>query len=300
MTKRFVWLFALLLPAALGLLTLCASSAQADKGYARPELLVGTDWVQAHLHFPDVRIVDMRDMGSYAAGHIPQAVHVDEGPLRNPEERLTYLPRPEVFAAMMSDAGIGNATHVILYDDQGGKMAARLWYVLNAFGHTRISLVNGGWKRWIAENRPTSTEVPAVVSARFLVREKPDMTCPLPEFLARTPNVVVLDARTPDEYTGAALSPSAKKAGRIPGAVNVEWKENVSGPDLEFKSAADLKRMYLAKGITPDKEIVVHCAAGGRAAQSLFTLKLLGYSKVKIYYGSFSDYSGLPNAPVEK
>lgn len=92
----------------------------------------------------------------------------------------------------------------------------------------------------------------------------------------------------------------AKKAGRIPGAVNVDWAENVEGPNLVFKPEDELMRLYAAKGVTPDKQIVVHCAGGGRAAQSLFTLKLLAYRKVKIYYGSFGDYSGLPDVPIEK
>jgi thiosulfate/3-mercaptopyruvate sulfurtransferase len=80
----------------------------------------------------------------------------------------------------------------------------------------------------------------------------------------------------------------------------VEWKENVSGPLQTFKSADELKRLYAAKGITPDKEIVTYCASGGRASQSLFALKLLGYPKVKVYYGSWSDYTARPDAPVQK
>jgi thiosulfate/3-mercaptopyruvate sulfurtransferase len=289
------------------LLMMAFHSAAADeppnqiiKGYARPELLVEPDWVEQHRADRNVRIVDIREEKAYSESHIPGAVRVEERPLRNPEERLTYLPRPEVFEGMARKAGIDNKSHVIIYDDQGGKMAARLWYVLHAFGHKRISLINGGWQKWTAEKRPVSAEVPKVMQTDFRVKEIPDMTCPLPEFLARKPNVVVLDVRSPDEYTGKTLSPGAKKEGRIPGAVNVEWKENVSGPNLEFKPADELRKMYAEKGITPDKEIVVHCGGGGRAAQSLFTLKLLGYPKVKVYYGSFADYSALPDVPIDK
>jgi thiosulfate/3-mercaptopyruvate sulfurtransferase len=201
---------------------------------------------------------------------------------------------------MMSKAGIGNQTEVILYDDEGGRMAARLWYVLNAFGHRRIRLMNGGWQKWTAEKRPVSTDVPQVAPTVFKVKETPDMTCPLPEFLARKPGVVVLDSRSPDEFAGKVNSPGAKQAGRVPGAVNIDWKENVTGAYLEFKPASELKTMYEAKGVTPDKEIVIYCASGGRASQSLFTLKLLGYPRLKVYYGSFSDYSALPNAPIDK
>ncbi|MDX1931985.1 MAG: sulfurtransferase [Capsulimonadales bacterium] len=274
--------------------------AQEGREYARPELLVTTEWVATHRTDEKVRLVDMREESAYTAGHIPGAVRIEEGPLRNPEARFTYLPRPEAFAALMEKAGIGNRTHVVVYDDQGGRMAARLWYVLNAFGHSRVSLMNGGWKRWVSENRPAATEIPSVPAVRFRVKERPEMTCPLPEVLKPKPGTVVLDARSPDEYVGKTVSPRASKTGRIPAAVNIEWKENVTGPDLEFKSAEELRKLYTAKGITPDREIVVYCASGGRAAQSLFALKLLGYPKVKVYYGSFSDYTALPDAPIEQ
>jgi thiosulfate/3-mercaptopyruvate sulfurtransferase len=263
-------------------------------------MLVEPAWIERHGSDPDVRIVDMRDAAAYAAGHILGAVRLEEGPLRSPEDRLTYLPKAADFAAMMSRAGIGSQTLVIAYDDQGGKMAARLWYVLNAFGHERVSLLNGGWNRWVVEKRPITQAVPQVEPARFVPKASPTLSCPSSEVLARRPGTVVLDVRSPEEYRGEKVSPGAAKAGRIPGAVNVEWKENVTGPEMLFKSAAALKELYASKGITPDKEIVAHCASGGRAAQTLFTLKLLGYPKVRIYYGSFSDYTARPEAPIER
>ncbi|HEU4751785.1 MAG TPA: rhodanese-like domain-containing protein, partial [Armatimonadota bacterium] len=182
---------------AAGLLAFLATLAA--PGYAHPALLVETDWVARHGGDAGVRLVDMRPEAEYRAGHIPGAVRIEEGPLRNPEERLTYLPRPEVFARMMSEAGIGNDTHVVIYDDQGGKLAARLWYVLNAYGHTRASLVNGGWNKWTAEQRSVSRESPTVKPARFTPKQVPDMTCPSDALLARKPDVVVLDARSPAE-----------------------------------------------------------------------------------------------------
>ena len=259
-------------------------------GYARPELLVETGWVALHGQDPGVRLVDLRSAAAYAAGHIPGAVRLEEGPLRSAEDRLTYLPRPEVLAAMLGKAAIGNKTHVVAYDDQGGRMAARLWYILQAFGHERVSLVNGGWTRWSAEKRPVTMEVPPVTAVTFVPKSVPDLTCPSPDVVARKPGVVVLDTRSANEHT----------TGRIPGAVNVEWKENLTGPEMTFKGAAALRKLYAAKGVTPDKEIVTYCASGGRASHSLFALKLLGYPKVRVYYGSWGDYTSRPEAPVEK
>src|SRR5437762_2237607 len=171
---------------------------------------------------------------------------------------------------------------------------------MNAYGDYNVSLLNGGWKKWVAEGRSTTTEATNVAPQKFVPKVSPAMSCPATELLRRKPGVVILDVRSPAEYAGSSTSPGAVRAGRIPGAVNVEWKENVTGPEQVFKGAADLRRLYAAKGITPDKEIVTHCASGGRAAQTLFTLKLLGYPHVRIYYGSFADYSARPDAPLER
>jgi len=222
------------------------------------DLLMETEWVARHLQDAKVRIVDLRSAEAYAAGHIPGAARIGEGPLRDPNDAADYLPRPEVFAELMSKAGIGNDTHVVLYDDQGGRSAARLWFVLNAYGHEKVSLVNGGWLKWAAEQRPASVEVPQVAAAAFKPRKTPEMVCAAPELLARKPGVVVLDTRSGAEFSGEQLSGGSKKAGRIPGSVNIDWKENVTGPHLVFKGAAELKKLYESKGITPDKEVVTY------------------------------------------
>lgn len=279
----------LLLTASLTFLT-GGLSARAQATYPRPELLVETGWLASHLNEPGMRLVDMRSGPAYAEAHIPGAVRVEEGPLRNAEDKLSYLPRPEVLASMLGKAGITHTTRVIIYDDQGGRAASRLWYVLNAYGHEKVSLVNGGWTQWIAEKRPTTAEVPAVEAVTFTPKVTPTLGCSAPELLARKPGVIALDARSPTEH----------RTGRVPGAVNVEWKENLLSPSMTFKPAGELKRLYESKGITPDKEVVTYCASGGRASLSLFALKLLGYPKVKVYYGSWSDYTTRPNAPVER
>jgi thiosulfate/3-mercaptopyruvate sulfurtransferase len=227
-------------------------------GWPNSDLLGETEWVVRNLKAPKVRIVDMRPAEAYGAGHIPGAVRLEEGPLRNREDLLTYLPRPEAFAAMMSRAGVSNDSHVVIYDDQGGRMASRLWYVLNAYGHDRVSLVNGGWTKWVAEKRPVSTEAVAVAATQFTPKLAPAMSCAAPELLARQPGVVVLDTRTAAEYAGERTSGGSSKAGRIPGAVHVDWQENVSGPHKTFKPAAELRKLYESKGVTPDKEVVTY------------------------------------------
>ncbi|MFN3649084.1 MAG: rhodanese-like domain-containing protein [Armatimonadota bacterium] len=227
-------------------------------GWAHPELLVETSWLEHRLQDPTVRIVDMRSDEKYSAGHLPGAVRLSEGPLRDANDTADFLPSPEAFAAMMGKAGIGADTHVVIYDDAGGRSAARLWFVLNAYGHPKVSLVNGGWSKWTAEKRPTTVEAPRVAATTFKPKKVPELVCAAPELLARRPDVVVLDTRSADEFTGERLSGGAKKAGRIPNSVNVDWSENVTGPHQVFKSGPELKKLYESKGVTPDKEVVTY------------------------------------------
>src|SRR5438874_10621512 len=143
--------------------------------YAHPEQLVETDWLAAHTADANVRIVDMRgQQGAFAAGHIPGAVPLSPVAIREADRPPTFLPTPAEFEASMAGLGIGDATRVIVYDERGGIYAARLWWILNYFGHSNVALLNGGWLKWTAEQRPLSSEMPtAPPGARFTARPNP-------------------------------------------------------------------------------------------------------------------------------
>src|SRR4029078_1737122 len=126
--------------------------------YAHPEQLVETDWVAAHAADANVRIVDMRQSG-FEAGHVPGAVYLSPVAIRDAKAPPTFLPTPAAFEEMMAKLGISNTTRVGVYDERGGIYAARLWWILNYYGHTNVALMNGGWIKWAAEQRPTSTAV---------------------------------------------------------------------------------------------------------------------------------------------
>src|SRR5262247_4036508 len=132
------------------LLSLLLASA-----FAHPDQLVETDWVAAHAADPNVRIVDMRSMG-YQAGHVPGAVYLSPQAIRDANSPPTFLPTPAAFEQMMSKLGISNTTRVVAYDERGGIYAARLWWILNYYGHTNVAVLNGGWTKWTAENRATT------------------------------------------------------------------------------------------------------------------------------------------------
>src|SRR5262245_45914929 len=126
--------------------------------YVHPEQLVETDWVAVHATDANVRIVDMRQSG-YAEGHVPGAMYLSPVAIRDAKSPPTFLPTPAAFTEMMARLGIGDATRVIVYDERGGIYAARLWWILNYFGHSNVALMNGGWITWTAENRAKNGDV---------------------------------------------------------------------------------------------------------------------------------------------
>src|SRR6476619_2074720 len=127
--------------------------------YAHPEQLVDTDWVAAHAADANVRIVDMRQTG-YADGHVPGAVYLSPVAIRDAKAPPSFLPTPAAFEEMMAKLGISDATRVVVYDERGGIYAARLWWILNDYGHSNVALMNGGWTKWSLENRSAVKDVP--------------------------------------------------------------------------------------------------------------------------------------------
>lgn len=232
-----------------------------ERGYARPEMLVESDWLAAHLDDPGLRIVDADYPASYARAHIPGAVgHLNSNIYLKTADGETFLMEPDAFAATMSKMGIGDDTAVVVYDSHSSLYAARFWWALRRFGHTNVRLLNGGWHKWLAEGRP-ATMAPAM-SPKVVFTPRPDddviTSCDLLTMRHDRPDVAVLDVRTDAEWTGDNTRGN-KRRGHVPGAVHLEWTNFVDAErDHVFKPAEELRRMLREVGVTPDKEVHIY------------------------------------------
>jgi thiosulfate/3-mercaptopyruvate sulfurtransferase len=266
--------------------------------YAHPEQLVETDWVASHAHDATIRIVDMR-MNGYAEGHVPGAVYLAPVAIRDANSPPTFLPTPAAFEAMMARLGISDATRVVVYDERGGIYAARLWWILNYFGHPDVALMNGGWVKWTAEQRPVTTDAAAPAAGRFTARPRPQWLATASD-VARAidkPGVKILDARTTAEIEGKDLR-NIRRGGFIPSSIPVYWEDLLDPRQKTFKPASELTKIYEDRGILPSQDVIAYCQVGMRASVDLFALYLIGYDKLRNYYGAWEEWGNREDLPI--
>jgi thiosulfate/3-mercaptopyruvate sulfurtransferase len=268
--------------------------------YAHPEQLVDTDWVAAHAADANVRIVDMRQNG-YAAGHVPGAVYLSPVAIRDANAPPTFLPTPAAFEQMMARLGIGDATRVVVYDERGGIYAARLWWILNYYGHSNVALVNGGWIKWTAEHRPTTGDTPTPAAAKFTAKPQTRWVATAEDVVGaiNKPGVKIVDARTAAEIEGKDLR-NIKRGGFVPSSVPVYWEDLLDAQQKTFKPADELESLYQQRGILPSNEVIAYCQVGMRASVDLFALHLIGYDKLRNYYGAWEEWGNRDDLPIAK
>jgi thiosulfate/3-mercaptopyruvate sulfurtransferase len=266
--------------------------------YAHPEQLVETEWVAAHAGDRAIRIVDMRQSG-YADSHVPGAVYLSPVAIRDAKAAPTFLPTPAAFEAMMARLGIGDNTRVIVYDERGGIYAARLWWILNYFGHANVALMNGGWIKWMAEHRPVTAETPSPTPATFTARPQPRWVATADDVVAAIdkPGVKIVDARTTAEIEGKDLR-NIKRGGFVRSSIPVYWEDLLDPQQKTFKSADELKQIYETRGILPSHDVIAYCQVGMRASVDLFSLHLIGYDKLRNYYGAWEEWGNRDDLPI--
>jgi thiosulfate/3-mercaptopyruvate sulfurtransferase len=268
---------------------------------------VETAWVAEHLSDPGIRLVEVdEDTSLYAQGHIPGAVTFDWWKdLEDPVRRDVITG--EAFAAKVGARGIADDTTVIFYGDKNNWFATYAYWLFRYNQHDRVKILNGGRQKWIAEGRPLTTEVPAVQPVQHSVRgTRAEIRALREHVLASIGKAALVDVRSPREYAGEIIAPEgypqegAQRGGHIPGAANIPWGQAVR-EDGTFKSADELRALYGAKGVTPEREVIAYCRIGERSSHTWFVLhELLGYANVRNYDGSWTEYGSIVGAPIER
>jgi thiosulfate/3-mercaptopyruvate sulfurtransferase len=286
--------------------------------------LVQTEWLAEHLDDPNLRVLDIRgyvkkrDLGNgrqeaeylaardeYDEAHIPGAVYVDwTRDVTDPDDPVpVQVAPPDRFAALMGSLGIGDDTHVIVYDHVGGQFATRLWWALTYHGHDRASVLNGGWRKWIAENRPTTSDVPAPETSTFTRRPRPEWRAGVEEVLAASEkdDVLILDARDEGQYTGEVVR-GRGRGGHVPGARHLHADALLDPKRGTFRPDEELAEKLRETGVPEDKDepIIAYCNGGVAATVPLFALHRLGYKNLANYDGSWNEWGMEKDLPAER
>ena len=277
--------------------------------YARPEALVSTEWLAAHLNDPHVRIIDssFKQPGvtptarqDYDSGHIPGAVFFDIDDVAAPGTTLPHMvPAAERFARKMEERGIGDGDRVVVYDAVGLSSAGRAWWMLRLFGHTDVALLDGGLPKWKAEERRLSTSAPRPPARHFTARLDPSLLRDKEAVLANiaSQREQVVDARSAGRFEGSAEETwPGRRRGHIPGSRNLPFDRVTDPHTRQLRSAEELRGLFRDAGVALDRPVVTSCGSGVTACALAFALHLLGHPGAAVYDGSWSEW-GLPDGP---
>ena len=277
-------------------------------GYAHPELIVDTAWVEERLGDPGLRLVEVDvDTTSYQEAHLPGAIAWNWNQ-ELCDQRVRDIIGKADFESLMRRSGIGNETTVILYGDNNNWFACWALWQMKIYGHADVRLMDGGRNKWLAERRPLSAELPSVERSTYRAQD-PDFTDraylqDVMEASAKSAAALV-DVRSPAEYTGEILAPpglpeTCQRGGHIPTAKSIPWGLACRA-DGTFKPVEELRQLYGNQGVTPERPAIAYCRIGERSSHTWFVLKyLLGFPNVKNYDGSWTEWGNLVRAPVER
>jgi len=267
--------------------------------------LVSTDWLAQHLEEPNLLVVDsswhMPASGrsgreEFLAAHIPGARFLDIDAVSNRSHPAPHmLPRAEEFGRAMADLGIGRDDRIVVYDNSPTRTAARGWFMLRHFGAEQVAILDGGFQKWLSENRPTESGELSTLRARFDARTL-DGIVTKEQLLAGT-GLPWADARGKARFEGSEADPRpGVAAGHAPGARNLPFA-SLYREDGRFKPVEELRQLFEEAGIDPAKPFVASCGSGVTANSLIFAAHLIGNDDAKLYDGSWSEWGADPATP---
>ena len=275
--------------------------------YAHPDVLVSTDWVAERGGSRNVSLIEVNvDTKFFDQGHVPGAIGWSWKTQLSDPVRRDILSKGDI-EALLSASGITNDSTIILYGDSNNWFAAWAFWQLKLYRHGDVRMMDGGRKKWEAEGREMTQDVPAVSPTEYEASD-PDLSLRafLPEVTQQVGAgaVELVDVRSPEEFSGEILAPpglpeTCQRGGHIPGASSIPWSKAVN-EDGTFKSADELTGIYNAAGITGERPVIAYCRIGERSSHSWFVLKyLLGFDDIKNYDGSWTEWGNLVGAEIE-
>ena len=280
--------------------------------YVNPDSLVSTEWLAANLGNDAVRIVDAswympdqeRDAkAEFTARHIPGAVFFDIDEIADRDSPLPHMmPDAEAFAASVGALGIGNGQRVVVYDTHGLFSAGRAWWMFRAFGHDNVAILNGGFPKWLREDRATGSGAPQPPPTRFDARLDPGMVKDFDQVLANIESreAQVIDSRGSPRFTASVPEPRAwLRGGHIPGSVNLPYGDILKAEDGTLLAAPELAQKFTGISLDMTTPVITTCGSGVTAAALVFALHLLGKDDATVYDGSWTEWGGRDDAPVE-
>ena len=277
--------------------------------YVHPESLASTQWVAEHGNDSNVRLIEVDvDTEAYGQGHVAGAVGWSWQSQLQQTVRRDIINKDDM-EQLLGSSGVDNNTTIILYGDNNNWFAAWAFWQIKYYGHGDVRLMNGGRVKWVAENRPLTTDVPNHGAKTYRASDgNENIRAYRDHVLAgvNAGNISLVDVRAPAEYSGELLAPAnlpqegSQRGGHIPSAANIPWGQAVQ-EDGTFKSADDLLALYGGKGIDGGRETIAYCRIGERSSHTWFVLtQLLGFGNVRNYDGSWTEWGSIIRAPIEK
>ncbi|GAA3407668.1 sulfurtransferase [Paenibacillus hodogayensis] len=277
-----------------------SNMSEYNDSYPNGHLLVDVDWVERNAAREDIVLLDARREG-YAQGHIPGSISFDQGRLKDDTARAVVAA--ETARDLLESAGIGDDTTVIVLDDGRGPAAARLFYVMEYYGlKDKVKLLNGGYAAWEEAGKPSTNVVPEPARGRLTnVRAQESLIATKRHIQSGIRDSLLLDVRSAEEYSGENKRHN-RHGGHIRGSVNLEWTEALERDPASgvtfFKSYGELLRPFQRLNVASDKPIVPYCQLNSRGAHTYFVLRLLGFTDIRPYEGSWEEWGNAEDTEI--